>query len=146
MNHFGHLVLLSLPRLPATMPSMKESVIVQEDLSKRTAYTLSIHTHRTYRMIYFMLGVIETFLLIRLFFKLFGANPQSWFVYFVYLVSDVLLFPFSGVFQRSAAVGEGIQKVFEPSTVVGAIIYVLLAWGLSRLLLIVRSRPLQEKE
>jgi hypothetical protein len=121
---------------------MEETVIVQDDLTKKTAYEVSVRTHKAYRLIFFILGVIETFLCIRFFFKLFGANGASWFVAFVYGVSNVLLFPFSGIFQRAAATGPGIQKVFEPSTLVAGVIYVLLAWGLSRLLLIIRSRPL----
>ncbi len=123
---------------------MEERVVVQEDITKRIAYEVSVRTHRAYRLIYFALGVIEVFLCIRFFFKMFGANPASWFVAFIYLISDILLFPFGGVFLRAAATGPGIQKVFEPSALVAGIIYLLLAWGASRLLLIVRSKPLQE--
>ncbi len=123
---------------------MEDTVIVQDDLTRKTAYKLTISTHKTYRMIFFLLAVLETFLGIRFFFKLFGANPGSWFVAFIYFISDVFLFPFWGVFQRGAASGPGVQKIFEPSTVVAGIIYLLLAWGASRLLLIIRSKPVAE--
>jgi hypothetical protein len=123
---------------------MKDTVILQDDVARKSAYELSLRTHRAYRLIYFGLGVIEAFLLIRFFFKLFGANPESWFVSFVYFFSAILLFPFSGTFTRTAASGVGIQNIFEPSTLVAAAIYMLLAWGISRLLLIIRSRPLDE--
>ena len=121
---------------------MDEKVIVQEDLTKR-AYQLSMRAHRAYRMIYFVLGVVEAFLLIRFFFKLFGANPGSWFVAFIYGGSNILLLPFFGVFRSASPAGPGVTRVFEPSTLVAAIIYALLAWGISRLLLIIRSKPLE---
>lgn len=124
---------------------MEERVIVQEDSARGPAYEMSMRTHRAYRLIYFGLGVLETFLGIRFFFKLFGANPQSWFVAFVYGVSNLLLFPFSGVFPQNGPVAEGIRREFEPSTIVAGLIYLLLAWGLSRLLLIVRSRPVGDE-
>ena len=120
---------------------MHDKVIVQEDLTKQ-AYELSMRAHRAYRMIFFVLGIVEAFLLIRFFFKLFAANPQSWFVAFIYWVSGVLLIPFWGIFRNMAPTGPGITRIFEPSTIVAAIIYVLLAWGLSRLLLITQSKPL----
>ncbi len=125
---------------------MEEKVIVQEDLNHKAGYELTVRTHRAYQLVYFGLGVIETILGIRFFFKLFGANPQSIFVAVIYGVSNVLLFPFSGVFQRAAATGEGVQKVFEPSTIVAGVIYLLIAWGVSRLLLIIRSKPLDPHE
>jgi hypothetical protein len=123
---------------------MEEKIIVQEDLSHKAAYEVTVRTHKTYRMIFFLLGVLEVFLAIRFLFKLFGANPGSWFVAFVYGVSGTLLFPFSGVFRGGSAVGEGIQRVFEPSTLVAMLIYLLVAWGASRLLLIIRSKPLDQ--
>ena len=124
------------------MASMNDNVTIKEDLTSQP-YQLSMRAHRTYQLIYFILGVIETFLLIRFFLKLFGANPASWFTAFVYWVSNIFMLPFYGVFRNTAPAGPGIARVFEPSTLVAAIIYVLLAWGISRLLLIIQSKPLE---
>lgn len=127
---------------------MEERIVVQEDLTRKSGYEVTVHTHRVYQMVYFVLGVIETVLGIRFFFKLFGANPDSLFVWIIYGVSNVLLFPFSGVFQGSTTVNDAVtvQKMFEPSAIVAGIMYLLLAWGLSRLLLIVRSKPHDPQE
>lgn len=122
---------------------MSEKIILKEDLTKR-AYQLSVSVHRLYRMIFFVLGVVEALLVIRFFFKLFGADPGSMFVGFIYFLSSILLAPFFGVFHNTAPAGPGITRIFEPSTLVAAIIYVLLAWGISRLLLIMHSKPLSE--
>ena len=121
---------------------MEDNVIIKEDLTKQS-YQLSMRAHRAYKMIYFFLGVIESFLLIRFLLKLFGANPQSWFTSFIYWVSSVFMLPFYGVFRNTAPAGPGIARVFEPSTLVAALVYVLLAWGISKLLLIIRSKPLE---
>ena len=107
---------------------MEDKVIVQEDLNHKAGYELTVRTHRVYQMVYFILGVIETILGIRFFFKLFGANPQSIFVTVIYGISNVLILPFSGVFQRGSETGEGVQKIFDPSTIVAGIIYLLITY------------------
>jgi hypothetical protein len=128
------------------MPAMEETVIVHEDsLPQKKAYKLTMRAHKAYRLIFFVMGVIQALLAIRFFFKLAGANPLSSFVAFIYGLTGILLWPFSSVFPRNTAAGAGVGRVFEPSTLVACIIYVLIAWGVSRLLLISCSRPVEER-
>jgi uncharacterized membrane protein YkgB len=78
------------------------------------------------RIVYFILGVIEVILLLRLIFRLLGANEGSAFVTFLYNLSHVFVGPFNGIF-NDQALG---RSVFEISTLVAMIVYALLAWGI----------------
>ena len=78
------------------------------------------------RVVYFVLGVVEVILLLRLIFRLLGANESSAFVMFLYNLSHIFVGPFNGIF-NDQALG---RSVFEISTVVAMIVYALIAWGI----------------
>src|SRR5438876_3586888 len=78
------------------------------------------------RIVYFVLGVLEVILLLRLIFRLLGANEVSAFVMFLYNLSHVFVGPFNGIF-NDQALG---RSVFEISTVVAMLVYALIAWGI----------------
>lgn len=75
---------------------------------------------------YFILGVLEILLLIRLLLRLLGANEASGFVTFIYDLTHIFVGPFNGIF-NDQALG---RSVFETSTLIAMIIYALLAWGI----------------
>jgi hypothetical protein len=75
---------------------------------------------------YFVLGVLEVLLLIRLLLRLLGANEASGFVTFIYSLTHIFVGPFNGIF-NDQALG---RSVFETSTLIAMIIYALLAWGI----------------
>ena len=75
---------------------------------------------------YFILGVLEVILLLRLLLRLLGANEASGFVTFIYSLSHIFVGPFNGIF-NDQALG---RSVFEASTLVAMIVYALLAWGI----------------
>jgi hypothetical protein len=79
------------------------------------------------RFVYYIAGVIETFLIFRFTLKILGANPGSPFVSFVYSVSGFFTAPFRGIF--SATVSQGIEtvSVLEPSTIFAILVYLVLA-------------------
>jgi len=81
---------------------------------------------RTYQVIWFILGIIETLLVFRIFLRALGADQTSGFVRFIFVLSDPLALPFSGMFR---SVSEG-QSVFEMSTFIGMFVYLLIAYGL----------------
>lgn len=83
------------------------------------------------RVVYYFLGVIVTFLLIRIVLLLLAANQGNGFVDFVYMVSGLFAAPFFGIFSYTPAYG---SSVFELSSVVAIIVYSLLAWGIAKLL------------
>ncbi|MEO5627450.1 MAG: YggT family protein [Candidatus Saccharimonadales bacterium] len=90
--------------------------------------------------IWFILGVIEVMIGLRFVLKILGANPANAFVDFIYSVTGVLTAPFDTIFGvTSAPAGQVVKSVFEPSILVAAAIYALLAWGIVKLLTL--NRP-----
>ncbi len=86
------------------------------------------------KIVYYVLGVLETLFAFRLVFKFLGANPESTFVSLIYTISKYFLTPFSGIFR--AAVNNGIEtkSVLEPTTIIAMIVYALIAYGIVRLI------------
>jgi hypothetical protein len=89
---------------------------------------------RTYQVVWYILGVIEILLGFRLALKVLGANPASPFVDLIYSVSNPLTLPFTGIL-RTPSVG---ASVLEWSTIIAGIVYALLAYGLVRLINILK--------
>lgn len=92
------------------------------------------------RIIYFILGVIEVLLAIRLVFKFLGANPSSNFVSYIYTTTQGLLAPFHAIFRSTATQGIETTAVLEPSTMIAMVVYALIAWGFVKLIVIMRGR------
>jgi hypothetical protein len=95
-------------------------------------------------ILYFVLGVIEVLLAFRFILKITGANPVSGFVRFVYSVSNILVWPFEGIFHRAVNQGLETSSVFEPSILVAAIVYAVVAWGILNLIALMAGKPPQE--
>jgi hypothetical protein len=91
------------------------------------------------RVTYYILGILEVLLAFRLVLKLLGANPDSGFVSFIYSVSHVFLAPFTAIFRSVAAQGIETKAVLEPSTIIAMIVYALIAWGIVKLVIIIRE-------
>lgn len=81
---------------------------------------------RTYQIIWYLLAVIEILLAFRMVLKALGANPLSGFTNLVYTLSNPLALPFSGILQVSASG----TSVLEWSTIIAAIVYAIIAYGL----------------
>lgn len=86
--------------------------------------------------IWYIYGLVAILLGIRMVLKLFGANSANAFVDFVYAVSGVLSAPFDTIFGVTRAESGTTESVFEPSILVAIAVYALIAWGVSRLLII----------
>ena len=86
------------------------------------------------RVIWYVLGIINTLLGLRFVLRLFGANPAAPFTDFIYSLTSPLLAPFRNVI-RSSAVGTGI---IEWSTLLAMAIYWLIAYALVRLFTMAR--------
>jgi flagellar biosynthesis protein FlhB len=84
-------------------------------------------------LIYFLFGILEVLLAFRLVFKLIGASLSSAFVGFIYSLTGIFILPFEGIFRRWFAQGVETTSIFEPSTMVAIIVYVVLAWGIVKL-------------
>ena len=83
------------------------------------------------QVVWYVVGVIVVFLLLRIILQLTGANQGNGFVDFVYGVSGFFAAPFFGMFSYTPAYG---VSYFEVSTLVAALIYLLIGWGITKLL------------
>ncbi|MBI4494361.1 MAG: YggT family protein [Chloroflexi bacterium] len=79
--------------------------------------------------LYLLFGLIEALLGIRFVLRLLGAEAAAPFVGFVYGVTAPLVAPFVGIFGTVQANG----NVLEPHSLVGLVVYPLLAWLLIKL-------------
>ena len=86
------------------------------------------------KIVYYILGVLETIFAFRLVLKLLGANPQSTFVSFIYNVSKVFLLPFVSIFRTAEVSGIETKSVLEPANIIAMIVYALIAWGIAKLI------------
>lgn len=101
---------------------VESSMQVYEDRNQRRANMRYWVTAVTY----FILGVLEVILALRLLFRLLGANEDNGFITFLYSLSHVFVGPFNGIF-NDQALG---RSVFELSTLIAMLVYALIAWGI----------------
>lgn len=86
------------------------------------------HINRAARIVWFIVGIIVVFLLVRVVLALIGANLENQFAYFIYIVTDPFVAGFRGLLQ----VGQfeaGLSRL-ELETIVAAIVYALIGWGI----------------
>ncbi len=98
---------------------------------------------RTYQVIWYVLGIIEVLLGFRMTLKALSADPISGFTSLIYALSDPLAVPFQGILRTTFA-QQG--AVFEWSTLIAAVVYLLIAWGLVELLQFAKPVTPQEVE
>lgn len=91
------------------------------------------------RIVYYILGVFEVLLAFRLVFKLLGANAVSPFVAFLYSLTQIFIYPFTGIFPAASAKGIETQAVLEPTTIIAMIVYGVIAWGIVKLIGIIKE-------
>jgi len=87
-------------------------------------------------------GVLEVLLAFRLILKLTGASMGSAFVKLIYALTGIFTFPFQGMFRNGFAPGVETTSVFEPSTFVAIIVYVVIAFGLVKLVRVLSKEKL----
>lgn len=85
-------------------------------------------------IIWYIVGLVEVLLAFRFVLKLFGANPGSGFVDFIYSVTNVLTAPFDNIFGVTRQESGNVPSVFEPSILVAAAVYLLVGWGIVKLM------------
>lgn len=72
-----------------------------------------------------LFGGIEFVLALRFVFFIFGANPATPFVEWIYNTSDIFVAPFVGIFGQphTALMGTVVHSVFDASTLVALVVY-----------------------
>lgn len=94
----------------------------EEAAQARRAYALA----RARQIVYLILGILETFLVIRFALKLLAANPEAAFTSFIYALTEPFVLPFEGVFPTPGTRG----AVLDLAAVLAMIVYALLVWGI----------------
>lgn len=98
------------------------------------------------KIIYYVLGVLETLLVFRFVLKLLGANPISTFVSIIYSITSVLLAPFIGIFRTAVTEGIETKSILEPANLIGMIVYALIAYGIVKLVRIYLIPKVNDKK
>lgn len=109
----------------------------------QTVYKKKKVIFRTYQVIWYILGIIESLLAFRVVLKMLGANASSGFASLIYTITDPMAQPFRGIFQISA---NEQGAVLEWSTFVAMIVYGLIAFALVQLMQFMKPTTPQEVE
>lgn len=96
-----------------------------------------IVTFKATQMIWLILGLIEATIALRVVFKLIGVNPANPFAALLYSVTNFFVAPFASLTSAPAAGG----MVLEISSLIAMLIYLLIAWGLERIVYVLFYRP-----
>ena len=117
----------------------KEVITTNENSNKRPIVATPVKFEASNKetieyLIYFFFGFIEILLAFRLVLKLTGASVASTFVRFIYGLTGIFTLPFEGIFRRGYSQGAETTSVLEPAVIVAIIVYIILAWGIVKLL------------
>jgi uncharacterized protein YggT (Ycf19 family) len=99
---------------------------------------------RTTQIIYFLLGILEVLLALRVLLRFINADNTSGFANFIYNFSAPFIAPFNGIFNNDQVLNR--VGVIEFSTLLAMVIYALFAYGMIRLLYIVFEPNRSSKE
>jgi hypothetical protein len=89
-------------------------------------------------LIYFIFGGIALLIAMRVLLKAIGANPDNAFTNFIYQLSRLFVAPFLTMVDP---IELGTTAMFEIASVLAIIIYLILAWLLVRLMILLFNRP-----
>lgn len=85
--------------------------------------------YRGIQIVWYILGLLEVLLAFRFILKLLAANPSAGFSNAVYNISHPFTAPFLTVFHMTQVEG----SVFEWTTLLAMLVYLLIAWGIVKL-------------
>jgi uncharacterized membrane protein len=102
----------------------EEHVVQNVNLEYREAL------YKVSQFIWLLFGGLEALIGIRVALLLIGANPASWFVAFVYQLSELFLWPFRNIV-ANPAFG---NHVLEITSLIAMIVYPLIGWAIVRLI------------
>jgi hypothetical protein len=129
---------MDTPTPSSAKPSMPavQSTPAAETLSTQRIKPL----YRVSQVVWYIVGVIEILLMLRFILKLLAANTLAGFTQFIYGITSLFAGPFLYVFRVSQVEG----NVFEWSTLLAMVVYLLIGWLIVKAL--VMSKPVSTKE
>ncbi len=110
--------------VPRTEHEHIESVTYDPYENRRLA------AYRLSQFVYWVFGLVEGLIAIRLILKALGANPSAGFSQFIYSISTPLVGPFIGLFSNPTYQ----NSILELSSIVALIVYALVAWLIAKLI------------
>jgi hypothetical protein len=96
-----------------------------------------VATFKVTQVIWLLLGLLEAVLALRVVFKLVGVNAGNSFASLLYNVTNLFVAPFASLTGAPSAAG----MVFEFSTIIAMIVYLLIAWALAKIVFVAFYRP-----
>ncbi len=137
---------MTVPYNPQTPPPDREETVevvneprryVQRRVVRNTATEQRLMLARATQVLWLLFSFLEALIGIRVVLKLIGANPAAFFSQVIYGITDVFLWPFAGL---TINPGAG-AFVLEITSIIGMIVYALIAWAITRLIWILFYRP-----
>lgn len=95
---------------------------------------------RTHQIIWYILGAIEIILGFRMSLKALGADPMGGFTSMIYAISNIFALPFQGIIPSTVSG----TSVIEWSTIIAAIVYLIIAYAIIYLLQMLKPVTPQE--
>lgn len=89
-------------------------------------------------LIYFIFGGIALLIAMRVLLKAIGANPENAFTNFIYQLSRLFVAPFLTMVNP---IELGATAMFEIASVLAIIVYLIVAWLIVRLMILLFNRP-----
>lgn|GEM_PF-2870300 len=123
------------PAVPQEQSSKPEATTVSPRSAGETAwFTIG----KINQFLYWLLGVLEVWFLLRFFLKLVGARADNPFASFLYGTSAPLLLPFRTILPTTQLPG---TSVIEWSTLIGMLVYALVTIAVIRFLRLLVTEP-----
>ena len=96
-----------------------------------------VATFKVTQLIWLLLGLLEIMLAMRVVFKLIAVNADNLFASLLYFVTGIFVAPFASLIS-APALG---SMVLEISTIIAIFVYLLIAWGLERIVYVLFYHP-----
>ncbi len=96
-----------------------------------------VATFKVTQVIWLLLGLLEVVIALRVIFKLIAVNGANPFAALLYNVTNLFVAPFASLVSAPASGG----MVLEISSIIAMIVYLLIAWGLERIVYVLFYRP-----
>jgi YggT family protein len=93
---------------------------------------------RIVNIVYFLFGILEVLLVVRVVLHLLGVNAENGFASFINGLSALFVAPFASLLQNPAL---STTSMLEITTIIAMIAYAILAWLIGRIVWLTLSRP-----
>jgi len=96
-----------------------------------------VATFKATQIIWLLLGLLEAALALRFVFKLIAVNAANSFAALLYNMTNLFVAPFASLVGAPTAAG----MVLETSTLIAMVVYMLIGWGLVKIVDVALYRP-----